>query len=359
MNHISLVASILNPPELTDNFLARLATLREHEEFDLVLVCDGDTNMGTHKAIKRYEKCLRPRVIFHDTPQGYSSANNVGAEAASGTVLIFINTDVFPAPGAITMLANALLENPEIGIAQGLLTYPQTGRVQSCGHIFGNFFNRHALMGRPLSVPIVHRRTERQALTSAYYAVRRADFMRLGGFDEIYLNCYEGMELALRLNLEGRRCLYIPESQAHHLQGGSRRHFPADEHQQDALFWSRWHDRIRRDLDDLLGQQLLREHMNTRYLTIDASTNRFWYETLDALTLHAETVARPTLRGHTLILQDTLSAELHRCHAPLLFLTDHFSQVSSNRLWFAERPHNNDMLLDCHGNVITMSELLD
>lgn len=354
----SLIASILNPPALTDNFLSCLADLKGREEFELVLVNDGDSNIETGRAIEAYQSVLQPRLLRNHASLGYGRANNVGADAASGEILVFLNTDVFPSPGAITSLVEVLTNDPSIGIAQGLLLYPQSGRVQSCGHIFGPYFNHHALVGRSVSLPVVQQAADRQALTSAFYAVRRDDFVRFGGFDETYLNSHEGMEFALRLHLSGLRCRYHPESRAFHVQGGSRRHVAINEDQQLALFWSRWHANVKRDLDDLLAAQITEEQRRRRYLGINFSTNLFWKDTLAALDFSVDLVAEPVLRGHSVVLHDTLSAEIRRSHRPLLFLTDHFSNVARNLMWFAERPIRTDLILDCHGNAVTIGEIL-
>lgn len=358
MPSCSLIASILNPPALTDNFLSCLAGLKERDEFELILVNDGDSNISTGRIIENYRSVLNPRLICNESSRGYGRANNAGADAANGEILIFLNTDVFPSPGAITSLIKVLAEDPSIGVAQGLLLYPQNGRVQSCGHIFGPYFNRHALVGRSASLPIVQQAVDRQALTSAFYATRRKDFMRLGGFDEIYLNSHEGMEFALRMHLDGLRCRYHPESRAFHIQGGSRRHVPTNEYQQLALFWSRWHANVKRDLDDILSTQVTEEQRNRRYLGINFSTNLFWKDTLAALNFSVDLIAEPISRGHSMILHDTLTAEIQRSQRPLLFLTDHFSNVSGNLMWFSERPTRSDLILDCHGNVVTTSEIL-
>lgn len=353
---ISVIVSMLNPTALTDNFLSRLTELKEKEEFELVLVIDGDQNIQTRRTIETYRKSLRPIVIINEEPLGYGRANNRGAEAATGNVLVFMNTDVFPEDRAITNLAETLFINRDIGIAQPLLLYPQNGKVQSCGHIFGPFFNRHALMGRSSSSNIVQTAGDRQALTSAFYAMRSRDFQRLGGFDTIYLNSHEGMELSLRVHLDGMRCFYNPKCRGFHIQGGSRKHISIDERQQLAIFWSRWHDKVKRDVDNLLALQLSDALRKQYYLVINSSTNLLWQLTLDELEIETETIAETAIRGRQLVLQDTLVSGVKKARRPLLFLTDHFSQVSNNLAWFSERSDHNDLVFDCHGNVIRLQD---
>lgn len=355
---ISLLVGILNPPELTENFLCWLANDLKNDDVELVIVCDGDSNVRTHRLLRDAERTASNiRVIFQENSTGYGSANNLAAREAEGEILVFLNSDTFPTKGAVRALADLVKSDEQVGVAQGLLIYPHNLRVQSTGHVFGPYFNQHALAGRSIGAPIVRRAADRQALTGAFYAVRRTHFIANNGFDEFYLNAFEAMEFALKMHLKGFRCLYRPEAIAYHIQGGARRHFPMDESQQIARFWSKWTSVIRQDLDDLLGQQISKAYEQQNYLIVNASINRCWMRTLDKLHLRGDDVA--TLAGsEKYSLHEHLVPAIHRSTSPILFLTDRFAQIGENLLWFSSRRDMNDLILDCHGNVITMAELL-
>jgi len=356
---ISVIACLCNPPALTANFLRRIQELRQHENFETVVVVDGDHDSRT-RSLLRGAKGRIPglRIEFRSQPGGYSAASNHAVAKAKGSTLVFVDSDTFPEPGAITALARHIHAQDSIGVVQGLLLYPQTLRVQSTGHIFGPYFNRHALCGRRANLPIVQVAADRQALTSAFYAVRRRLFEDHGGFDEFYWNSHEAMELALRIHLAGYRCVYRPEAIAYHVQGGSRRHIHLDERQQAAHFWSVWGRLAKSDLDRLLGQQLTPSQAKRKYLLINTSVNRAWRETLEGLPLRFSEVAEIQSSGQALVLHDTLVPELHRQKSPLLFLSDHFAHIAANLAWFRGRPTQDDLILDCHGNLVTVAEVL-
>jgi GT2 family glycosyltransferase len=356
---ISLIVSIFNPPELTANFISWVAELLIDERFEVILISDGDTHRET-RALMRQARTMNRRfkIVFRDESAGYGVSNNQAVRYATGDILIFLDSDTFPKRGSIRILADYLRTHHEAGVAQGLLLYPQNLRVQSAGHVFGAFFNRHALMGRRANLAIVQKPMERQALTSAYYAVRRRDFISAGGFDEFYLNSHEAMEFALKMHLAGRRCDYRPEAIAYHVQGGARRHVFIDERQHIARFWTLWGSRITRDLDHLLAAQLTRQQRRRKFLCITASSNRAWGETLAFLDITADEVAAIRTSERRLTLQESVVPEIQRSKSPILFLTDHFSDVAANHLWFQSRPHLNDLVLDCHGNAVTVSEIL-
>ena len=356
---ISLIVSIFNPPELTANFVSWATELLVNERFEVILICDGDIHRETRSLLRKARASNRCfRHVFRDESKGYGVASNQAVRHASGDILVFLDSDTFPKRGSIRILATHLQEHQETGIVQGLLLYPQNMRVQSAGHVFGPFFNRHALTGRRANQAIVHKPMQRQALTSAFYAVRRLEFLAMGGFDEFYLNSHEGMEFALKMHLGGRSCDYQPRAIAYHLQGGSRRHVFIDERQQLARFWTLWGSKINRDLDHLLAAQLTPQQRRRKFLRVNASSNRAWKDTLDFLNITSDEVATTRELGRRIVLQDTLVPEIGRQKSPILFVTDHFAHVAENRLWFETRPHADDLVLDCHGNAVTVSEIL-
>jgi hypothetical protein len=313
--------------------------------------------MRTHRLLRDAQSgSSRIRVIFNDFSRGYAIANNVAASEARGKVLVFLNSDTFPANNAVRILAHLLAADEEVGVAQGLLVYPQDLRVQSAGHLFGPYFNNHVLLGRRTDAEIVRRPADRQALTSAFYAVRRADFIQNNGFDEFYLNCFEGMEFSLRMNLKGYRCIYRPTAIAYHIQGASRRRVAVEEAQSTAYFWTKWGHLIRSDLREILAAQLDSADTSRKYLVVNTSTKQGWPAILDSLGIRGEEVAALNT-GEQINLHEALIPELHQSNSPILFITNNFRQIARNMLWFADRRDRGDLILDCHGNVISAREL--
>lgn len=57
----------------------------------------------------------------------------------------------------------------------------------------------------------------------AFYLIRRNAFERLGGFDERFFVYQEDLDLSLRVQASGGRCLYVSEADAYHAGGGTTR----------------------------------------------------------------------------------------------------------------------------------------
>lgn len=95
-----------------------------------------------------------------------------------------------------------------------------------CRKYFWSFLQEASFAGRLLNtIDLSNYPQERQALTSALYAMRKADFYNYGMFDEFYYNKLESFELSLKLSLGGKRCLCVHDAIAFHSQGTGRNQY--------------------------------------------------------------------------------------------------------------------------------------
>jgi len=351
---LSTIAAVENRPEMLTHFLDRLLPSIQTAEDELILVSDACRDARVLKILKQLARSNESvKVIFLDEKVGYGPACNIAAKEARTETLFFINTDVFPDTGAMHILAEEVQADPEVGAAQGLLIYPQTSRVQSTGHIFHDYQNFHALEGRKVDNYLVQQRQERQALTSAFYAIRRETFEKFGGFDEFFFNAWEGMELTLRLTNSGMRCIYTPRARAFHVRGGGRRHFLLDETQQSAYFWTKWGNRIHNDLVELVERQLTPELKSPNYFVVNCGSTSTWRQTVEQLGIRVQSqIEVPDRFEEDVCLYDNLAHSVLTHPAPLLFFSDHFEQLTRNRAWFRTRQASQDLIIDLRGNVM-------
>lgn len=355
----SVIVAVDNRPQLLTYFFDHLISSLKPGEDQLIVVSDACWDARVLKDLKRLsQKNSLVKIIYLKDKVGFGPANNIGAKEATEDKLLFINTDVFPEPGSMQALADELQSDPSIGAVQGLLLYPQTYRVQSTGHVFFEYLNFHALEGRAADNPLVLRRQQRQALTSAFYGIRRQTFIRLGGFDEFFYNAWEGMELTLRISHEGLRCIYTPKARALHIRSLARRHSPLDETQQIGYFWAKWGAIIKNDLLSILTEQLTEERIEEKYLAINCGSTSSWKDLIDRLGLNVEGHLQIPDRFEPLIcLYNNVSRAVSKNGAPILFVTDHFEQLTNNRAWFRTRGMRGDLVIDLRGNVIPAEEL--
>ena len=93
----SLVVPTRNRAEILVQMLAYLESLTyPRSKFEVLVVNDGSTD-DTAEKLNKLEVGYRLR-LFHQEPQGTSAARNLAIREASGTHILFIDDDVFPAP---------------------------------------------------------------------------------------------------------------------------------------------------------------------------------------------------------------------------------------------------------------------
>lgn len=151
-----------------------------------------------------------------DENRGFAEACNIGAEAASRGLLIFLNNDTVVAPDLIVRLS-AALRAPDVGAAcPKALAHDDPDRLNSAGGICDRFafgWNR-GIEERDLH--------QYDAWDSSFYAVgsclaiRRDIFLRLGGFDAEYFAYLEDLDLSWRLRIAGYRVAYVPDAVIYH-----------------------------------------------------------------------------------------------------------------------------------------------
>ena len=167
---------------------------------------------------------------------GFARGANLGASAAHGKVLVFLNPDAFLEPGCIAALRANLSERHGLrlvgarvlnldrteqrGARRGEVTPVTTllslTRLSRRLPSFRNFEIHHEddpTPNEPLPVPTI---------SGACFAMTRADFSAMGGFDEGYFLHVEDVDLCWRVRRSGGEVLFHPGAEVIHL--GSTSH---------------------------------------------------------------------------------------------------------------------------------------
>lgn len=147
---------------------------------------------------------------------GFGGANNLAAQQARGEFLAFLNPDTIVEPGWLEPLLATLDANPEVGLATSQVRLlDDRDRINTAGndvHLSGLTLCRG--MDRPvhaLAAP-----AEVGAVSGAAFAIRRALFEALAGFDADFYMYLEDTDLSLRARLAGYQCRYVPDSVVYH-----------------------------------------------------------------------------------------------------------------------------------------------
>ncbi len=354
----SFIISVDSSFEMTNNFFEQFLAEPYVQQSEVITIVDGSDSYLLREYLKRLESKYDNLQVYFQSKVGYGIANNIAVEKAHGSVLFFINTDVFADSKCFSAIETAISRN--LGdCVQPLLLYPQNNLVQCAGTFFGNYFKDHLFDGNIPSAPIVTQSGLRQALTSALYAMKRETFIRAGGFDPFYFNKLESFELSYKLTLSGKKCYYLAEAHAYHSRGGGRSQFRLDFTQQEAYFWTRYGMTVTPDIHVYLERQLLPEMKNHSYYSLILNQHRDWNSILDKISLTIKEIrAMPWIDHGTLNLFDILPHAFVHNKTPLLLIVNSIKQLRSNKQWFLLRNNPYDIAMDNYANLVFVHDYI-
>jgi GT2 family glycosyltransferase len=231
----------------------------DYPDVELIVVDNESTCPETLDYLRSLEATYpKFQLIPHAGSFNWSALNNLGARAATGSVLVFLNNDVrITRPDWLGELVRQSCRKG-VGAVGARLLY-EKGLIQHAGvvlsmtgvagHVFRNSPPDANSIGGP---PDLVR--EVSAVTGACLAVRRDVFDLAGGFDEVaFPIAYNDVEFCLRLRGMGLTNVYTPFATLVHHESQSRREMEATSERKAAIVLeaheliSRWPQLVHRD----------------------------------------------------------------------------------------------------------------
>ncbi len=191
---------------------------------EILVVLDGIDD-GSGKAAEMQGA----RVLRIPVRSGPARARNLGARAARGQLLFFMDADVQAPSSVVGQVANAFQRDP--GLSALIGSYDDVPSASSFLSQYRNLLHHYV---HQQSTPQVH------TFWGACGAVRREVFFAVGGFDESYeIPSMEDVELGYRLSAAGHRIELDKQLQVKHLKHWSVGNMLRTDVFQRAIPWSR------------------------------------------------------------------------------------------------------------------------
>jgi N-acetylglucosaminyl-diphospho-decaprenol L-rhamnosyltransferase len=179
---------------------------------EIICVDNGSTDDLSHAL-----RGLPVKRIDNGRNLGFGTACNIGAAAASGEYLLFINPDVRIAPKAIAALLEAIGRYPDCNVFLPRTNTPD-GKL---------WFREQSEIDRLSGIPPPRRVREISGdccvrfVDGGIFLIRRTLFLEIGGFDERIFLYFEDDDLSYRLRQRDEPLILVGEALAVHDVGNS------------------------------------------------------------------------------------------------------------------------------------------
>ena len=192
-------------------------TIKTHE---IILLDNASSDMSLE--VVRKFPCVK--LIALDRNTGFARGNNLAIAAASieSEWIALINPDAYAESDWLETLLAAAGSHPSFDVfGSKLLIETDPNLLDGVGdsyHISGLVWRTgHG----KLTTEFPENECEIFSPCAAAALYRRSAFVKLSGFDEDYFCYVEDVDLGFRMRLAGYRCLYVPQSIAHHVGSGT------------------------------------------------------------------------------------------------------------------------------------------
>jgi GT2 family glycosyltransferase len=188
-----------------------------------ILVVDNGSSDGTADFVRGYGRSVR--LLEPGENLGVAGRNLAAAEA-KGQLLLMLDDDCFPLPGAVKTLAEAFSANPRLGVAGGFVRdVDLDGNVLRQTEI--GTFDWWLRAGRKGEV-------QPEGLLAFSFPegacmIRREAYLEAGGFFEPYFVASAEVDLGARLQANGWQVRYFPQAGFDHMKAESERKSPERE----------------------------------------------------------------------------------------------------------------------------------
>lgn len=226
---VSIIVPTRDQLPLLERCVTSLLEKTAYPDYEVLIINNDSREAGTLAFFAGLRALGDPRlrVIDYPHPFNFSAMMNLGAEHATGDVLLLLNNDtaVLHADWIDALLVHGL--RPEVGAVGARLLFPD-GLVQHAGVSLGVLggFAGHFHGGMPAGSPGSGGRLQVDqqfsAVTAACLMVRKAVYREVGGFDadQLPIN-WNDVDFCLRLRSAGYRVLWTPFATLLHEQSKS------------------------------------------------------------------------------------------------------------------------------------------
>ena len=227
---LSVIIVNYNTKDITRQCLDSLYQFTSGIDYEVIVVDNASSDSSAEMLSKFEPEHKNFKLIRSSANIGFGPANNLGAKAAQGEYLLFLNSDTLLIKNNLPHCLAEIKKDKNIGVYSCNLTN-KDGSHQPSGGYFPNLFRLFAWQFFIDDVPpfshlldSIHPHASRKKpdwITGAFMLIPTRIFWQAAGFDDRIFMYTEELELCYRIKKLDRKVVYDSQTSIIHLGGAS------------------------------------------------------------------------------------------------------------------------------------------
>src|SRR3989344_3492895 len=219
----SIIIPNWNGQELLKDCLVSLAK-QTYKNFEIILVDNNSTDNSIGFTEKNFPQVS---IVKLKKNFGFAKAINTGVKKSNAKYVIFLNNDTEVDKNWFKNLVDCANLHPEvISVNSKLLNYYSRKLIDGIGIIINEVGQAKSIGWQEKHSGQYEKEEYIFGATGGGSLFRRADFVKVGGFDENYFMYSEEVDFAFRAQFLGYKSIYSPQSIVYHKHKASAKKFP-------------------------------------------------------------------------------------------------------------------------------------
>ncbi|MBI4064985.1 glycosyltransferase family 2 protein [Candidatus Gottesmanbacteria bacterium] len=218
MPKVSVVILNWNGKKFLNDCFLSLKKVR-YKPLEVILV-DQNSSDGSGQYVRKNFPWVK--LIASKINNGFARGNNIGAAAATGEYILFLNNDTMVTPDFLGRLVTACMNDMMIGCIQPEMRVMHTPSLldEAGAYLTCTGFLYHYGYRKSYRLPIYKTKREIFSAKGACMLIPKKVLAQIGGFDEEFFIFFEETDLCYRMWLAGYKVIYEPDAFIFHVAGG-------------------------------------------------------------------------------------------------------------------------------------------
>lgn len=338
--------------------------------------------IGNNNDLRELDVQLNKRIKYYKINESmlYSQTVNYGVSLAHGEIITLCDQDIFAYEDWYQPLLNKLLSSKKIGAVSAKLLNPSNNRIMDFGIEYSLHRIVHPLRGVKSSHPLAQVDRKVSSSSSAILMLRKETYEKVGGMDLDMPYCCSDCDIGLKIGRLGLENWVVANAVAYHKGSTSNKngkilsfnHLKNDSY---TMFWGKNYQKVHPSittyiqqsvhyLTDVSKQSLLPLY---HFINLSGTDEYKWYAS------QLKAFGKIQIAGYysypqptdyyslfKLQLYDAVPYSFINSSVPILYFVDYYpSLIDCNTIWARMRDISYDLVMDVHGNVMPMKEIID